>query len=200
MAKAKRKRAPVAKPRVPQESPRAGLPKRTISSRRRRRCGDRVGRRRDCSGPHRHAHGRRDGREVRRQRELRWLPSGRDEALARVATQARHGSCDRKNGPRRLFQCEFHLLWRALALLSRGRKILCRNRRAGRKARRVRGQIYVRGRSAPAISGRIPRSPIQALSLAWDSRPKDKGGQRWFHLYPNEEICHDDVLHWTKLN
>ena len=41
---------------------------------------------------------------------------------------------------------------------------------------------------------------VQALPLAWDSRPKDKGGQRWFHLYPNEEIGHDDVLHWTKLN
>jgi predicted CXXCH cytochrome family protein len=41
---------------------------------------------------------------------------------------------------------------------------------------------------------------IQALSIAWDSRPKDHGGQRWFHLYPNEEIKHDDVLHWTKLN
>jgi tetratricopeptide (TPR) repeat protein len=41
---------------------------------------------------------------------------------------------------------------------------------------------------------------IQALSLAWDSRPKEQGGQRWFHLYPHEEITHDDVLHWTKLN
>jgi hypothetical protein len=26
------------------------------------------------------------------------------------------------------------------------------------------------------------------------------GGQRWLHLYPNEEIKHDDILHWTKLN
>ena len=41
---------------------------------------------------------------------------------------------------------------------------------------------------------------IQALSLAWDSRPKEHGGQRWFHLYPHEEIRHDDILHWTKLN
>jgi predicted CXXCH cytochrome family protein len=41
---------------------------------------------------------------------------------------------------------------------------------------------------------------LQALSIAWDSRPKQQGGQRWFHLYPNEEIKHDDVLHWTKLN
>ena len=46
----------------------------------------------------------------------------------------------------------------------------------------------------------FPDGRLQALSLAWDSRPKDKGGQRWFHLYPNEEIKHDDVLHWTKLN
>lgn len=41
---------------------------------------------------------------------------------------------------------------------------------------------------------------LQALSIAWDSRPKEAGGQRWFHLYPNEEVRHDDVLHWTKLN
>jgi len=41
---------------------------------------------------------------------------------------------------------------------------------------------------------------IQALSIAWDSRPKDQGGQHWFHLYPDENIKHNDVLHWTKLN
>jgi Flp pilus assembly protein TadD len=46
----------------------------------------------------------------------------------------------------------------------------------------------------------FPDGRLQSLSIAWDSRPKDKGGQRWFHLYPKEEIRHDDVLHWTKLN
>ncbi|HLG82023.1 MAG TPA: tetratricopeptide repeat protein [Bradyrhizobium sp.] len=46
----------------------------------------------------------------------------------------------------------------------------------------------------------FPDGRIQALSIAWDSRPQDKGGQRWFHIYPDEEIKHDDVLHWTKLN
>jgi predicted CXXCH cytochrome family protein len=46
----------------------------------------------------------------------------------------------------------------------------------------------------------FPDGRLQAVSIAWDSRPKDKGGQRWFHLYPNEEIKHDDILHWTKLN
>jgi Flp pilus assembly protein TadD len=38
---------------------------------------------------------------------------------------------------------------------------------------------------------------IQALSVCWDTRPKERGGQRWFHLYPHENVAHDDVLHWT---
>jgi mono/diheme cytochrome c family protein len=40
---------------------------------------------------------------------------------------------------------------------------------------------------------------LQALHLAWDTRPKEQGGQRWFHLYQDEEIDHTDELHWTRL-
>jgi predicted CXXCH cytochrome family protein len=43
----------------------------------------------------------------------------------------------------------------------------------------------------------LPDGRIQALSFAWDARPKAEGGQRWFHLYPDEAIAHDDLLHWT---
>ena len=46
----------------------------------------------------------------------------------------------------------------------------------------------------------FPDGRLQALSIAWDSRTKENGGQRWFHLYPHEVIRHDDILHWTKLN
>jgi len=46
----------------------------------------------------------------------------------------------------------------------------------------------------------FPGGRLQALPLAWDSRPNDKGGQRWLHLSPEEEIKHDDALHWTKGN
>jgi hypothetical protein len=46
----------------------------------------------------------------------------------------------------------------------------------------------------------FPDGRIQALSIAWDSRPKKQGGQRWFHLYPKEKIGHNDILYWTKLN
>jgi predicted CXXCH cytochrome family protein len=44
----------------------------------------------------------------------------------------------------------------------------------------------------------FPGGRLQALPIAWDSRPKSQGGQRWFHLYPNDKIGHDDALHWTK--
>ncbi len=46
----------------------------------------------------------------------------------------------------------------------------------------------------------FPGGRYQALSIAWDTQPKEQGGQRWFHLYPDEKIAHDDVLHWTGLN
>ncbi|MCG2638478.1 MULTISPECIES: tetratricopeptide repeat protein [Bradyrhizobium] len=46
----------------------------------------------------------------------------------------------------------------------------------------------------------FPDGRVQALSIAWDTRPKEQGGQRWFHLYPDGAITHDDPLHWTKLN
>ena len=39
---------------------------------------------------------------------------------------------------------------------------------------------------------------LQALSISWDSRPREQGGQRWFHLYPNERVDHRDELHWTQ--
>jgi predicted CXXCH cytochrome family protein len=44
----------------------------------------------------------------------------------------------------------------------------------------------------------LPGGRVQALSIAWDARPKDQGGQRWFHLYPDERIAHTDELHWTQ--
>ena len=41
---------------------------------------------------------------------------------------------------------------------------------------------------------------LQALTIAWDSRNKTDGGQRWFHLYPDETITHQDELHWTRVS
>lgn len=44
---------------------------------------------------------------------------------------------------------------------------------------------------------KFPDGRIQTLSIAWDSRPEQKGGQRWYHLYPEEKIDYQDILHWT---
>lgn len=43
----------------------------------------------------------------------------------------------------------------------------------------------------------LPKGRLQALPFAWDSRPEGEGGQRWFHLYPDETILAGDELHWT---
>ena len=34
----------------------------------------------------------------------------------------------------------------------------------------------------------LPDGRLQALAIAWDARPAAKGGQRWFHLYPDESV------------
>ena len=46
----------------------------------------------------------------------------------------------------------------------------------------------------------FPDGRLQALSIAWDARPRGEGGQRWFHLYPGEHVAAGDPLHWTRLN
>ncbi len=44
----------------------------------------------------------------------------------------------------------------------------------------------------------FPDGAYQCLPIAWDTRPESEGGQRWFHLYPDEKIAHDDILFWTR--
>jgi predicted CXXCH cytochrome family protein len=44
----------------------------------------------------------------------------------------------------------------------------------------------------------LPGGRLQALGVAWDDRSATVGGQRWFHLHPDETVDHNDVLHWTR--
>ncbi len=39
----------------------------------------------------------------------------------------------------------------------------------------------------------FPGGRLQSLTIAWDTIRK-----RWYHLYPDEHIPHDDQLHWTR--
>jgi predicted CXXCH cytochrome family protein len=43
----------------------------------------------------------------------------------------------------------------------------------------------------------FPKGRYQALGIAWDTRPGDQGGQRWYHLYPDQKLAAGDPLHWT---
>ena len=43
----------------------------------------------------------------------------------------------------------------------------------------------------------MPGGRLQAFGIAWDTRPKSAGGQRWFDLYPGEKLVAGDPLHWT---
>jgi predicted CXXCH cytochrome family protein len=43
----------------------------------------------------------------------------------------------------------------------------------------------------------FPDGRYQMLGLTWDTRPKAQGGQRWFHLYPEQKLAPGSLLHWT---
>ncbi len=43
----------------------------------------------------------------------------------------------------------------------------------------------------------FPDGRLQALTIAWDSHTVAEGGQRWFHLLPDEVTPPGDPLHWT---
>lgn len=44
----------------------------------------------------------------------------------------------------------------------------------------------------------FPGGAYQCLPIAWDTRPEEEGGQRWYHLYGEERIAPDDILYWTR--
>lgn len=46
----------------------------------------------------------------------------------------------------------------------------------------------------------FPDGRIQTLPFCWDTRPKEQGGQRWFHIYNKEKILPGDELYWTDVN
>src|SRR6266481_9222006 len=45
----------------------------------------------------------------------------------------------------------------------------------------------------------MPGGRLQAFGIAWDSRPSERGGQRWLSLYPSQKITRDS-RHWTGID
>ena len=46
----------------------------------------------------------------------------------------------------------------------------------------------------------MPGGRLQALGIAWDSRERESGGQRWFFLYPGQKITARDTRRWTGID
>ena len=44
----------------------------------------------------------------------------------------------------------------------------------------------------------MDKGHIQAFNIAWDSRAKEQGGQRWFHLQPDENITPEHPFFWAR--
>jgi len=47
---------------------------------------------------------------------------------------------------------------------------------------------------------KFPDGKVQVLDPTWDARPKAEGGQRWYHIHPDENVTAGDPLHWTGPN
>jgi tetratricopeptide (TPR) repeat protein len=47
---------------------------------------------------------------------------------------------------------------------------------------------------------KFPKGRVQVLDIAWDSRGKEEGGQRWFHIHKDDNVTAGDPLHWTGPN
>ncbi len=46
----------------------------------------------------------------------------------------------------------------------------------------------------------LDKGHLHTLDIAWDTRPENIGGQRWFRLVPDEHTKPGEPLHWTGLN
>jgi predicted CXXCH cytochrome family protein len=47
---------------------------------------------------------------------------------------------------------------------------------------------------------KFPDGKVQVLDPTWDARSKEEGGQRWYHIHPDENVTAGDPLHWTGPN
>jgi hypothetical protein len=78
-----------------------------------------------------------------------------------------------------------------------GGRSMVRTEGPGRPSARLRRGLHVRHRPAAAVPDPPAGGRMQVFGLAWDTRPRDQGGQRWFDLYPGQTLHAGDRLHWT---
>ncbi len=139
-------------------------------------------------------HGRRD---VRRADGLRVLPPFAESPLADVAPRAGDGRAGAGDRLGQLRERVVHVSRRHVTFSKKDGKFLVRTDGADGALHDYEVAWTFGFYPLQQYLIRFPKGRVQALNVVWDARPKAEGGQRWFHLYPDENVTHDDVLHWT---
>ena len=84
-------------------------------------------------------------------------------------------------------------------VLEARRRFLSENGRPRRTACRLPGEIHLWSCThCSSISSSSRTDGCRCRQSHGTPGPRSEGGQRWFHLYPQERITHDDELHWTR--
>ena len=138
------------------------------------------------------------GRAVRRAQRLRGMPCQGRKRLARIAPRPCDAGRRRKVGAGQFRQREIRVRRHDVDLL-RGATANSSCSTDGPDGKLADYEIkYTFGvHPLQQYLIELPGGRLQALSIAWDARPKAQGGQRWFHLYPGQNIKAGDWLHWT---
>jgi predicted CXXCH cytochrome family protein len=118
----------------------------------------------------------------------KWLGSHHDLAMQRVMEESVLGDFDDANA--RYYDENVRFIRDDGAFLIEAR---------GADGKRARFRVVYTFGVEPLQQYLVEVEPgkLQAFPFAWDTRPKEQGGQRWFHLQPDEHIKPGDALHWT---
>ena len=151
-------------------------------------CGARVG-----GGP------RAAAGDLRRARGLRGLSRAAGREVAGLASRPRHAGGGRDERAGNFADAKFRHAGVTSTFFRRGGKYFVNT--DGPDGKLADFEIRYTFGATPLQQYLIefPGGRIQALGIAWDTRPRSQGGQRWFHLYPDEKLRAGDPLHWTGL-
>ena len=135
--------------------------------------------------------------DLRRQRAVRHLLPRGNGGLPGLRPCPGDAARDRGDRARSLRSDHRHAQGRRLDVLPPRREVRRPDRRAGREAGQFEIAYTFGADPLQQYLIRFPDGRLQALGLAWDTRPRADGGQRWFHLYPGVTLRPPDPFHWT---
>ena len=137
-------------------------------------------------GPHRSTG--RGAVKLRRGPSLRRLPYRTIRCVERVAPRAGYAERHRGDVLGDFRGAQPRAFRRVKPLSPRRRKIHGADRGTGRRSHEYEIAYTFGVYPLQQYLIAFPGGRYQALGIAWDSRPKDQGGQRWFHLYPDQKL------------